>query len=78
MPFLCLVAKKWRKKGRPDFPSGASPAGAQIGVALSLHSYLREGSEIQLLRSHFDIKMRTGKAHATTKSKSFRHLQRTP
>jgi len=24
MPFLCLVAKKWRKKRRPDFPSGAS------------------------------------------------------
>ena len=30
MPFLCLVAKKWRKKRRPAVPSGASPPSAVL------------------------------------------------
>jgi len=33
MPFLCLVAKKWRKKGRPDVPSGTSLGGRRGFVA---------------------------------------------
>jgi len=44
------VAKK-RAKGKP-----LEPGGAQIGVTLSLHSHLREVLQIQILRSHIDVK----------------------
>ena len=77
MPFLCLVAKKWRKKGRPDFPSGTSLGARANDVALSLHSCLREIMQIQILRSHLEIQMRTRKAHASHNGKSFSHVQRT-
>jgi len=46
MPFLCLVAKKWRKKGRPDVPSGASLRPAVLtmnGGAVALEKVLHLG-----------------------------------
>ena len=61
MPFLCLVAKKWRKKRRQDVPSWNSLSARANDVALALHSCLREDKQIQILCWRFDIKTPTRK-----------------
>jgi hypothetical protein len=59
------VAKK-RAKGKPLVPGSA-----QIGVTLSLHSHLRKGLQIQILRWRFDVKTLTRKTNARCEGKSF-------
>jgi hypothetical protein len=59
------VAKK-RAKGKP-----LEPGSAQIGVTLSLHSHLREVLQIQILRSHFDVKCEHGSSTLAAIAKTF-------
>jgi hypothetical protein len=58
---LCEDATSWRfPRSSQERNQGVwnplGPRNAQIGVALSLHSYLREVLHVQILRSHFDRK----------------------
>ena len=61
MPFLCLVAKKWRKKRRQRLCLWKASCAPKLS-ALSHLQYFGEDEHIQLLRSHFDRKMRTDRA----------------
>ena len=57
------------KKRAKTFPLGTPSVRAKTEARAPL--YFCEGEQIQLLRSHFDIKMRTRKTHVPRESKNF-------
>ena len=77
MPFLCLVAKKWRKKRRPDVPSGTSLRACQNCRRQRLQCF-GGNMQIQRLRCRFDNKTPTRKWYAHRCLKKFCRVLRPP
>jgi hypothetical protein len=75
MPLLGAPQEVAKKRAR-TFPPGPPLERAKT-VDAPRHQCFGETKHIQILRSHFDEKMRARRAHATNASKSFGYLLRT-